>query len=49
MAQSDFHAVNAVNGRIASRGAPQYGDVGIGNETHMHQVILDGFRKVKRE
>ncbi len=49
MAQGDFHAVHAVDSRIAGRGAPQYGDVGVGNEAHVHQVILDGLRKVKRE
>jgi hypothetical protein len=47
MAEGDFHAVNAVDGGIAGRGAAQGRDQGIGDKAHMHQVVLYGFGKVE--
>ncbi len=47
MAQGNFHAVDAINGRIAGGGTAERGDRRIGYKAHMHQVVLDGFRKVE--
>jgi len=47
MAQSDFHAVDAVDGGVSSGGAAQSGDLCVGHETHVHKVILDSFRKIE--
>jgi hypothetical protein len=48
-AESDFHAVNAVNGGIAGWGAAQIDDARPRDEAHMHQVVLDIFREVERD
>ena len=47
VAKGDFHAVDAVDGGVAGRGAAQGGDQRIGDKAHMHQVVLDGFRQVE--
>ena len=47
VAQGDFHAVDAVNGGVAGRGAAQRVDARVGHKAHMHQMVLDGFREVE--
>ena len=47
MAERDFHAVDAIDGGVAGRGAAQGGDLGIGHKAHMHQVVLDVFGQVE--
>ena len=47
VAQRDLHAVDAVDGGVAGRGAAQGGDEGIGDKAHMHQMVLDGFRQIE--
>lgn len=47
MAEGDFEAVNAVDGGVACWGAAQSLDYGIGDKTHVHQVVLDVFRQVE--
>ena len=37
VAEGDFHAVDAVDGGVAGRGAAQSRDQGIGDKAHMHQ------------
>jgi hypothetical protein len=47
VAEGDLHAVNPVDGGVAGGGAAQDSHESIWNETHVHQVVLDGFREVK--
>lgn len=48
-AEGNLHAVDAVHGGVTGWGAAQRGDAGVGDEAHMHQVVLHGFRKVQRD
>lgn len=48
-AEGNLHAVNGVDGGVAGRGATQRRHMGIGDETHVHQVVLDGFGEVQRD
>jgi len=45
VAEGDFHAVDGEDGGVAGGGAAENGDEGVGDETHVHQVVLDGFRE----
>ncbi len=47
VAEGNLHAVNAIDGGVAGRCAAQRGDRGIGNEAHVHEVVLHGFRQVE--
>ena len=49
VAESNLHAVNAVDSGIAGRGAAEIDDARSGDEAHMHQVVLDIFREVERD
>jgi len=48
VAESDFHSVDEVDGWVAGWSAAQSGDEHIGDETHVHEMVLYGLREVKR-
>jgi hypothetical protein len=47
MAESDFKAVDAVDGGVAGRRAAQGRDFSVWDKTHVHQVVLDVLRQVE--
>lgn len=47
VAEGNLHAVNAVDGGITGGGAAERSDKSIGDEAHVHEVVLHGFRQVK--
>jgi hypothetical protein len=47
MAEGDFHPVDAIHGGVAGRRAAQGRHLGVGDKSHVHQVVLDIFRQVK--
>jgi len=47
MAEGDFHSIDAVDSRVAGRGAAQGRYQSVRDETHVHQVVLDIFRQVE--
>jgi len=43
--QGDFHAVNGVDGGVAGGSAAEGRNQCVRDETHVHEVVLDGFRE----